>query len=76
MPDLDYLVLEGTYGNRLHKSFGMAKDDMAETINKTYKRNGKVIIPAFTIERTQEIIYIIHSLILEKKIPEIQIFVD
>ncbi len=76
MPDPDYLVLESTYGNRLHKDFGMAKDDLAATINRTYERNGKVIIPAFTIERTQEIIYIIHSLMLEKKIPEIQIFVD
>jgi len=76
MPDLDYLVLESTYGNRLHKNFGMAKEELAKVIKDTYKKNGKVIIPAFTIERTQEIIYIIHSLLMDKKIPEIQIFVD
>ncbi len=76
LPDLDYLVLESTYGNRLHKNIGMAKEELADIINKTYKRNGKMIIPAFTIERTQEIIYIIHSLMMDKKIPDIQIFVD
>jgi len=45
-------------------------------IKRAYNRNGKIITPAFTIERTQELIYIIHTLILEKEIPEIQIFVD
>ncbi len=76
MPDLDYLVLEGTYGNRLHDSIGMAKKEVKEVIKRAYNRNGKIITPAFTIERTQELIYIIHTLLLEKEIPEIQIFVD
>ena len=76
MPDLDYLVLEGTYGNRLHDSIGMAKEEVKKIIKRAYNRNGKIITPAFTIERTQELIYIIHTLILEKEIPEIQIFVD
>ena len=76
MPDLDYLVLEGTYGDRLHESFGLAKGELAEIIHKAHKRNGKIIIPAFTIERTQELIYILHLLIKEKKIPEIPVFID
>ncbi len=76
MPDLDYLVLEGTYGNRLHDSFGMAKEEVKKIIKKAYNNNSKIIIPAFTIERTQELIYIIHTLLLEKEIPEIPIFVD
>ena len=76
MPDLDYLVLEGTYGNRLHKSFGLAKGELAEIINRAVERNGKIIIPAFTIERTQELIYILHILLKEKKIPAIPIFID
>jgi metallo-beta-lactamase family protein len=76
MPDLDYLVLEGTYGNRLHDSVGMAKEELKKIIKKIYNKNGKIIIPAFTIERTQELIYIIHTLLLEKEIPEISIFVD
>jgi len=76
MPDLDYLVLEGTYGNRLHDSVGMAKEELKKIIKKAYNNNSKIIIPAFTIERTQELIYIIHTLLLEKEIPEIPIFVD
>ncbi len=76
MPDLDYLVLEGTYGNRLHDSVGMAKEEVKKIIKKAYNNNSKIIIPAFTIERTQELIYIIHTLLLEKEIPEIPIFVD
>lgn len=76
LPDVDYLVLEGTYGNRLHESIGMAEDKLADLVNETVNRNGKVIIPAFTIERTQELIYILHKLTKDGKIPEIPIFVD
>lgn len=74
--ELDYLVLEGTYGNRLHDSIGMAEEELAKVINRVVKRKGKIIIPAFTIERTQELIYFIHLLQQEKKIPRIPIFVD
>lgn len=76
MPDLDYLVLEGTYGNRLHKTFGMAKEDLARIVNRASGRGGKIIIPAFTIERTQELIYILHLLVKDQKIPDIPIYVD
>lgn len=76
MPALDYLVLEGTYGNRLHKTYGMAKEELAEVVNRAYGRGGKIIIPAFTIERTQELVYILHLLANEKKIPDIPIFID
>ncbi|MCK5058652.1 MAG: MBL fold metallo-hydrolase [Candidatus Aminicenantes bacterium] len=76
MPDLDYLVLEGTYGNRLHDTYGMAKEDLAKVVNRAYKRGGKIIIPAFTIERTQELIYILHLLVMDQKIPDIPIYVD
>lgn len=76
MPDLDYLILEGTYGNRLHSSFGLAKDELADIINQTSQRGGKIIIPAFTVERTQELIYILHLLLRAGKIPQIPIFID
>lgn len=76
MPDLDYLVLEGTYGNRLHDTFGMAREDLAKVVNRAYNRGGKIIIPAFTIERTQELIYILHLLVKEQKIPDIPIYID
>ena len=76
MPPMDYLVLEGTYGNRLHKSIGMAGEELADIIRKAHSRRSKIIIPAFTIERTQEIIYLIHVLQQEKKIPVLPIFID
>jgi metallo-beta-lactamase family protein len=76
MYDLDYLVLEGTYGDRLHESVASGNDRLEAVVNKAVKRGGKIIIPAFTIERTQEIIYILHHLQLEHKIPEIPIYVD
>jgi metallo-beta-lactamase family protein len=76
LPAMDYLVLEGTYGNRLHKSIGMAKEELTEIIQKAKSRGGKIIIPAFTIERTQELIYLIHILQKEGKIPILPIFVD
>ena len=74
--DIDYLVLEGTYGNRLHDSIGMAKQELAKVIKRVAGRKGKIVIPAFTIERTQELIYFIHLLQQEKKIPGIPIYVD
>ena len=76
MPPMDYLVLEGTYGNRLHQSIGLAQEELAQIIQKASARRGKIIIPAFTIERTQEIIYLIHVLQQEGKIPVLPIFVD
>jgi len=76
LPAMDYLVLEGTYGNRLHKSIGLAKEELAAIIHKAKTRGGKIIIPAFTIERTQELIYLIHILQQEGKIPVLPIFID
>lgn len=76
MPDLDYLILEGTYGDRLHGTIDMGHDALERIINQTYKRRGKIIIPAFTIERTQELIYFIHILLRTKRIPNIPIYVD
>ena len=76
MPECDYFVSESTYGDRLHKNITLAVDELAEIINKTYNRGGKIIIPAFAIERTQEIIYFMHLLLQENKIKSMPIYVD
>lgn len=76
MGAMDYLVLEGTYGNRRHKETALAKKELAEIIRQAVARKSKIIIPAFTIERTQELIYLIHELFLDKIVPEIPIFID
>jgi metallo-beta-lactamase family protein len=76
LPPMDYLILESTYGDRLHKSIGLAGEELAELVRKAHGRRGKIIIPAFTIERTQELIYLIHTLQLEGKVPVLPIFID
>ena len=60
--DVDYLVCESTYGNRLHDPIEDAEYEMAKVIRETAERGGKIIIPAFAVERTQELIYFLHKL--------------
>lgn len=76
MPPTDYLITESTYGDRFHESILEAGKRLAEVVNKTAKRGGKILIPAFSVERTQEIVYHLNRLWQEKKIPDIPIFVD
>jgi metallo-beta-lactamase family protein len=76
MPPLDYLVIESTYGNRLHETADTAMDKLADVINRTVDRGGRILIPAFAIERTQELIFFIHLLSDRNRIPKIPIYVD
>jgi metallo-beta-lactamase family protein len=76
LPDPDYLVLESTYGNRLHEPPEDAGAQLAKVISETAARGGKVVIPAFAVERTQEILYLMHLLQNEGEIPRIPIYVD
>jgi metallo-beta-lactamase family protein len=73
---VDYLFLESTYGDRLHESTDDALAMLAQVANDAVKMNGKIIIPSFAIERTQELVYYFHILVDQKKIPEIPIYVD
>lgn len=76
MDPVDYLVIESTYGDRLHESTSAADEHLARVVNDTVKRGGKIIIPAFAIERTQELIYSFHLLVDQGRIPKIPIWVD
>ena len=77
IPDPDYLVLESTYGDRLHEKVMDAEKRLGELIRATIKRGGRIIIPAFAIERTQELVYHLHLLSDRKEIPDnIPIYVD
>ena len=73
---LDYLILESTYGGRTHDNIEDAKNKLRDVINRTVERRGKIIIPAFSLERTQEVIYFLNALVKEKAIPAIPIYVD
>lgn len=74
--ETDFLITESTYGNRLHDRTVETEDELAEIIRESVRRNGKMIVPAFSVGRTQALVYSLHSLFLEKKIPEIPMFVD
>lgn len=71
----DYLLVESTYGDRLHPAEETAHD-VAQIINETAKRGGMLVIPAFTIGRTQTLLYVIRELKEQKAIPDLPIFVD
>ena len=72
----DFIVMESTYGDRLHDSAADSLGKLTDVVNKTVARGGKIIIPAFAVERTQELVYLLHILTDQKKIPEIPIYVD
>lgn len=76
MPPLDVLICESTYGDRSHEDLATAREHLRDVIVRTAGRGGKVLIPAFSLERTQEIVYDLHILWDEKKIPPIPIFID
>lgn len=72
----DILFTESTYGGRFHDDYPTVNQKLAQIVNDTYARGGKIIVPAFSVGRTQEIVYALHQLTLEGQIPELPIFVD
>lgn len=72
----DYLIMESTYGDRLHQDMGHAGDKLADVINRTAGRGGKIIVPAFAVGRTQQLVYLMSELYAQKRIPSIPVFVD
>jgi metallo-beta-lactamase family protein len=76
VPAPDYLVLESTYGNRRHGTTNDAVEKLGEIARRTVKNKGRIIIPSFAIERTQELVYYFHLLVDDGVIPEIPIYVD
>lgn len=79
-PDLtarpDLLIMESTYGGRLHDPQEKSLLDLEKVINDTVKRGGKTVIPAFSVGRTQEILYFLNLLLIAGRIPDIPVFVD
>jgi metallo-beta-lactamase family protein len=74
--DADFLILESTYGDRRHETRDQARQVLRQVIVDTHKRRGKVIIPAFAVGRTQELVYALHELSEAQKIPSLDIYVD
>lgn len=74
--DVDYLIMESTYGDRSHDSSGQAYDELQAVLSRTIERGGKVIIPSFAVGRTQTLVYYLHQMIDRHEIPRIKVFVD
>lgn len=76
LPQPDYLILESTYGDRLHAPIQSVTNKLADIVNSTYERGGKMIVPAFAVGRTQQLVLMLHELMNARAIPPFPIFVD
>ncbi len=74
--EADVLITESTYGARLHERQEEIPTRLAEVVKRTYERGGKIIVPAFSVERTQEVVYYLNQLWREQRIPDLPVFVD
>lgn len=73
----DYLVIESTYGNRAHRAMPQTEDELVEVLHDTLeRRRGNVVIPAFAVGRTQEVIFVLASLVRQGRVPRLEIVVD
>ena len=73
---VDYLLTESTYGDRTHASDQQAVDDLARVVSETFKAGGNIVIPTFAIERAQDLLYHLNTLLLAGRIPHLATFLD
>ena len=76
MGNVEVLIMESTYGGKLHDPPEDMKRKIAEDMEKTLKRGGKILVPAFSVGRTQDLVFTLHKLFDEGKLPRIPIYVD
>lgn len=76
LDETDIFITESTYGNRIHDPVEDMKSTLCEVVSSTVSRGGKIIVPSFSVGRTQELVYVLHELFNEGALPEIPIFVD
>lgn len=76
LPEVDYLILESTYGDRNHQNLWQREEIFEKILEKIIYEKKTLIIPAFALERSQEIIFTINKFINQKKIPEVKVFFD
>lgn len=72
----DVLIMESTYGNRLHEEYGDSEKKLENIVNTTYQRGGSIVMPSFAVGRTQQLVYTLHKLSDQGDIPRLPIFVD
>lgn len=74
--EADYLLIESTYGDQIHEDRGLRKELLEDAIEETIASGGVLMVPAFALERTQELLYEINELSENKKIPSVPVFID
>jgi metallo-beta-lactamase family protein len=74
--EADFLIMEATYGNRKHGDYRDVDTRLAGVVNRVYSRGGRIIIPAFAVERSQEIVYTLNRLRQNNQIPAVPVYVD
>jgi metallo-beta-lactamase family protein len=76
-PPADYIIIESTYGNKVHGSVESYSEDLRKIIEETcVHKKGKLIIPAFSVGRTQELLYALNDLELDKRLPQLNYYLD
>lgn len=75
-PACETIICESTYGDRFHEPVNDAREVFVETIKRTYERKGKVIVPSFSVGRTQTLVYFLHEAIVAGELPRIPVFID
>lgn len=76
-PQADILITEATYGDRLHTGWPQAEEELLEVVTETcVNKGGKLVIPSFSVGRTQEIVYTLNNLFNDRRLPHVDIFVD
>lgn len=75
-PPVEYLVMESTYGARIHKDNHHVTNKLADVVNRTVRRGGRLIVPSFAVGRTQQLVLLLHELANEGRIPDLPVFVD
>jgi len=74
--EADYVLTESTYGNRFHKGFDESIEELEQAVKETFRKGGNVLIPAFAVGRTQDVLYILNQLVKEGKLHDLDVYVD
>jgi metallo-beta-lactamase family protein len=73
---VDLLITESTYGDRLHKPYSQMEEELEKTLKETFARGGKVVIPSFSLERAQEVLFTLHKLHRKGVLPPMPVIID
>ena len=74
--EADYVLVESTYGDRLHDDSETAGNQLADIINSATRTRGNIVVPSFALERAQEVLYYLNKLLMERRIPHLMVFLD